>query len=373
VGSPIIPELSYAEWGRGLWEKAARNRTPLVGSLDLTFRCNNNCIHCYCNKSPHDAGERAREMDTALISRIIGEIVDAGCLWLLLTGGEPLIRSDFREIYLQAKKRGMLVTIFTNGTLIDEEDADFLAEWRPSSVEVTLYGATQKTYEDITQVHGSYKRCMRGIELLLQRKVALKLKTMAMRQNVREIPMMKEYAESMGLEFRFDPLVNARLDSGRGPLSSRLGVEDVLRLDREDGMRWRELGRLCRENAGDPGSAMLYSCGAGGTSFHVDPYGKLCMCVMARNQSYDLRDGRFGEGWSVFLKDLKAKKTSAGNRCRTCGLRSLCGQCPGWSQVEHGDDETPVAFLCEIAYNRAEAFELETGRKAKERSYEETL
>jgi radical SAM protein with 4Fe4S-binding SPASM domain len=305
-------------------------------------------------------------MDTALIARIIGESVDEGCLWLLLTGGEPLIRTDFREIYLQAKRRGMLITVFTNGTLIDAEAADFLAEWRPSSVEVTLYGATQKTYEDITRVRGSYKRCMQGIEFLLQRKVPLTLKTMAMRQNIHEIPMMREYAERIGLEFRFDPLINARLDGDRGPFSSRLGVEDVLRLDREDGMRWREMEKLCREDAGDPASAMLYSCGAGDTSFHVDPYGNLCMCVMARNQSYDLRDGRFGEGWSVFLRSVKARSPGTENRCSTCGLRSLCGQCPGWSQVEHGDDETPVAFLCEIAYNRAEAFGLNTAKEARE-------
>ena len=305
-------------------------------------------------------------MDTGLITRIIGEIVDAGCLWLLLTGGEPLIRSDFRNIYLEAKKRGILVTLFTNGTLIDTKAADFLAEWRPSSVEVTLYGATQETYENITRIPGSHKHCMQAIELLLQRKVPLKLKTVAMRQNVHEMPLMREFAESMGLEFRFDTLINARLDHSRGPLSSRLKAEDVLSLDRADDMRWRELEKLCRENADVPGSALLYSCAAGDTSFHIDPYGNLGMCVMARRQSYNLREGRFDRGWSVFLKEVKARRPSAANRCRTCGLLFLCGQCPGWSQVEHGDDETPVAFLCEIAYNRAEALDLRAGKETEE-------
>lgn len=362
MGGPKIHELSYKDWRKGFLEKALSRRTPLAGSLELTFRCNHNCIHCYCNKSPFDSAEEAREMGTGAITRILGEIADKGCLWLLLTGGEPLLRNDFREIYLQAKKRGMLISIFTNGTLIGRETADFLAEWRPFSVEVTLYGRTQETYEKITRVRGTHARCMEGIELLLDRKVPLQLKTMAMRQNLHEISIMRKYAEGLGLEFRFDAMINPRLDMDRGPLSSRLGVEEVLRLDREDGMRWEELERLCREETGDSASEMLYPCGAGDNSFHIDPYGGLSLCIMARKQTYDLLKGGFEEGWTVFLKRLKEKRSGADNRCRKCGLISLCGQCPGWSQVEHGDDETPVDFLCEIAHNRAEALGLKTGQ-----------
>ena len=94
--------------------------------MELTFRCNNLCKHCYCGAAPDDAGQIQREMSTASVLRLIDELVDMGCLWFLITGGEPMLRPDFREIYLHAKKRGLLVIIFTNGTLIDDEMAAFL-------------------------------------------------------------------------------------------------------------------------------------------------------------------------------------------------------------------------------------------------------
>ncbi|MCL4474762.1 MAG: radical SAM protein [Nitrospirae bacterium] len=354
-----IPELRYSEWSESLHKKVRDKRTPLAGSLELTFRCNNNCVHCYCNTPPNDAFEMAKEMDSWMIKDIISQLADEGCLWLFLTGGEPLLRPDFREIYLHTKKRGILITLFTNGTLIDERLADFHAEWRPFSTEITLYGATEKTYEEITKVKGSYKRCIRGIELLLERKVPLKLKTMALRHNIHEIPLMKGYAESLGLEFRFDPMVNSRLDTNKGPLFTRLKPEEIVRLDIEDEKRAEEWKKSFNEHAGPPGSDKLYTCGAGLDSFHIDPYGNLSICIISRKEQYNLKIGTFREGWYNFIERMREITLRTNIKCRECNIANLCGQCPGWSQVELGDDETPVEFLCEVAHKRAEAFGVE--------------
>lgn len=357
----IIPEIRYSDWSTALHDKVRAKRTPLSGSLELTFRCNNNCIHCYCNRPAYDKWEMAGEMDTGMITDVISEIADEGCLWLLLTGGEPLLRPDFNKIYLHAKNKGMLVTLFTNGTLVDRETADFLADWRPFSIEVTLYGATEKTYEGVTRIHGSYSRCMKGIELLLEQKLPLKLKTMAMRQNFHEIPLMKSYAEGVGLEFRFDPMINARLDMDKGPLAARLDPEDVVSLDREDEKRSEEWREFCKKkNIGHSDSDMLYSCSAGLNSFHIDPYGNLSLCIMARRDVYNLRVGRFRDGWYNFFGSLKERPLRQDNRCRKCELVSLCSQCPGWAQIENGDDESPVEYLCKIAHKRAEAFRIKS-------------
>ena len=109
--------------------------------------------------------------------------MDEGCRWLLLTGGEPFLRPDFLDIYTNANKKGLLLTLFTNGTLLTPRSADLLAERRPFAIEITLYGATQQTYERITGIPGSYARCRRGIDLLLERNLPLKLKTMVMTLN----------------------------------------------------------------------------------------------------------------------------------------------------------------------------------------------
>src|SRR6185503_239215 len=96
--------------------------------------------------------------------RILDQMAAAGCLWLLYTGGEILARRDFLDIYTHAKRNGFLITLFTNGTMITEKVADYLAEWRPFSVEITVYGRTRATYERLTGVPGSYDKCMRGID-----------------------------------------------------------------------------------------------------------------------------------------------------------------------------------------------------------------
>ena len=144
-------------------------------------------------------------------------MAEAGCLWLLYTGGETFLRPDFLDIYTYAKKKGFLITLFTNGTLITPEIADYLAEWRPFSIEVTIYGRTRETYERVTGVAGSYERCLRGIRLLAEQRLPLKLKTMAFSVNRHELDAMKQFAGALGAEFRFDAMLNPRIDCSQEP------------------------------------------------------------------------------------------------------------------------------------------------------------
>lgn len=356
---PGIPKITYSDWGKTLHEKVFTKRTPISGSLELTFRCNNNCIHCYCNLPTNDCKEMAKELSKAEIYRILDEIVDEGCLWLLITGGEPLLRHNFKDIYLYAKKKGLLITLFTNGTLITEEIAAFLSEWPPLSIEITLYGITESTYEKITRVPNSYRKCMDGINRLLEKKLPVELKTIAMTVNLQELGDMQRYVETLGLKFRFDPTLNVRLDGGKSPACYRLSPQEVVRLDTTDEKRLKEWLEFCDKYIiGPPESDKLYLCGAGLNSFHIDPYGNLSICIMARKDAYDLKVGRFRDGWYNFIGKLREKTQCLDNRCRNCELVSLCGQCPGWAQLEHWDDESPVDYLCEIAHKRAEAFGL---------------
>uniref|UniRef100_A0A7V6DPF3 Radical SAM protein n=1 Tax=Desulfobacca acetoxidans TaxID=60893 RepID=A0A7V6DPF3_9BACT len=142
----------------------------------------------------------------------------------VLTGGEILLRQDFQEIYAHAKKCGMLIELFSNGTLIDAGLADFLRDLTPAMVEITVYGRTQATFEAVTRVAGSYERCLEGIDLLLARGVPLTLKTMVMTINAHELWDLKAWAEGLGVGFRYDMMLNARLDGGQQPLALRRGA-----------------------------------------------------------------------------------------------------------------------------------------------------
>jgi len=356
---PYIPLRKYSDFSNRLNEQTKGKRIPLGGSIEVTARCNLRCVHCYINEPVADSQVRNRELSKQEFFSILDQITDEGCLWLLLTGGEPFVRPDFLDIYTYAKKKGMLITLFTNGTTITPRIADYLAEWRPSSIEITLYGSTKETYEKVTGVHRSYEQCMRGIDLLLERKIPLELKSMIMTLNKDEVWDMKAYAENIGVDFRFDPVLNVRLDGDRKPAEFRIPPEEIVQLDLKDEERMKEWYELCSKFIGMPqNTEYLFNCGAGLQIFHIDPYGKLGACMMARMSSFDLRLGNFSEGWHSFIPQSIEQKWSKDVPCKKCSLISLCDQCPGWAYIECGDQERPIEYLCRIAQMRAEAFGL---------------
>jgi radical SAM protein with 4Fe4S-binding SPASM domain len=320
------------------------------------MRCNLRCQHCYI------PGERRlsrteQELSLGEIQRIMDEITDAGCLWLLLTGGEPLLRRDFLDIYIYAKRKGLLLTLFTNGTLITTRIADYLAEWRPFKVEITLYGATQETYERVTGVAGSYARCRSGIDLLLERKLPLSLKTVVMTINHTELDQMKALAASLGVEFRFDPILNPALDGSARPTYLRLTPEEVVAIEKADPGRASRWPDKFRNNLIIQGSERrMYLCSAGRQGFHIDASGRLCLCLSARQPAYDLRCGSFQEGWGQFLTQFFDRLYSEGFECLGCELRRVCAQCPALAVLEFGDVEKRVEYLCQVAKLRKEVF-----------------
>ncbi len=348
---PHIPIIPYHIFSERIHAKVTKERIPVVGGIDLTERCNLKCAHCYIAHDP-----KKKEMGREEIFRILDEITDAGCLWFLITGGEPLVRDDFLDIYTYAKKKGLIVTIFTNGTLITPYVADCLKEYIPFIVEITLYGITKETYEKVTGIPGSFKRCREGIDLLLERDIPLKLKTMVMTLNKNELWDMMDYAERSGVEFRFDPVLNPGLDGSKNPCSLRISPEEVVELDLADEKRSKEWREFCKKFIGLPQSRNLYNCGAGVSSFHIDSYGQMSVCITSRYQNYDLLQGSFHKGWDNFFPQFLDQKPKGEYKCGQCELISLCGQCPGWAWLEHGNPESPVEYLCQIAHLRAEAF-----------------
>ncbi len=352
-----IPVTGYADFSKRLHNRCGGRNIPLTGSIEVTARCNLRCAHCYINLPAGDRDARERELSSREICNLLDQIVDEGCLWLLMTGGESFIRPDFTDIYTYAKKKGLLVTIFTNGTTITPAIADHLAEWQPFVLEISLYGQTQETYERVTGIPGSYDACMRGIDLLMERNLPLKLKAMVLTLNKHEIWEMKAFAEGLGLDFRFDPVLNLRTDGGRSTAELRIPAQEAVALDLADEKRlegWRE---FCDRFLGAPSRPeFLYQCGAGVETFHIDPYGRMSACMMARVPTHDLRDGTFHDGWQNLMPRVRMQRRTRKTPCENCELISLCGQCPGWALMENGDQETPVEYLCQIAHLRATAF-----------------
>jgi radical SAM protein with 4Fe4S-binding SPASM domain len=257
----------------------------------------------------------------------------------------------------------LLITLFTNGTLITPEIADQLAQFPPFSIEITIYGHTRDTYEAITKTPGSYERCINGINLLQDHRLPLKLKTMALTTNKHEIRAMKQFVEEdLGLEFKFDAMLNPRLDCSQSPLDVRLTPAEVVGLDLEYPERiseWKRFAGCFIKPEIEAGYLnYLYRCGAGLSSFSIDPYGKLSPCVLSATDGCDLRNGSFRDGWENHLAAVRQKKASRHTKCVDCRLKSMCGVCPANSELECADPEAPVDFLCRVAHLRAYALDV---------------
>lgn len=265
------------------------DRFPLSCQWEITCRCNLHCVMCYtdCFNRPNAIRQ---ELATAEILRIMDELAEAGTLELCLTGGEPLIRPDFFQLYEHAVNCGFLVTIFSNGTLITEAQADRFAALRPHLIEISLHGMTRETFEQITLGQGSYDRCLQGIRLLLDRQIPLVLKSTAMTLNRQEILAIKRYVESLGtVRYKLGEEMRPELDGGDGPFQYALSGQDLADLNRQDADLQRD---ACRRDAIE-----APPCRSGMQRFHIDAYGHLQLCSGNRRQSYDLRKGSFRDGF----------------------------------------------------------------------------
>ena len=353
-----MEQLSYGAFSADLHQRQTGKRAPMQVSIEVTRRCPLECQHCYNNLPMGDQDARSREMTTEEHFRMLDELVEMGCIWLLYTGGEIFARKDFLEIYTYAKKNGFLITLFTNGTLINEKIADYLVEWPPFAIEITLYGRTRETYEALTQIPGSYDRCLRGIKLLRERGLPLKLKTVATSINKHEITAMRQFAEEeLGAEFKMDGQINPRIDCSQSPLAVRLTPEEVVTLDMSAPKGVSEYRRLAKHDMENPPSLSqgntVYFCGGGMNSFAINAYGEMGICVISQQDTFRVQESGLTRVWEESLLNLRNRKRTRVTKCIECRIQSLCGMCPANGELENGDRESPVDFLCHVAHLRA--------------------
>lgn len=341
----------YGSLVREMLRCAALARQPAHGAFELTSRCNLSCRMCYVRHPAGDRQQAARELPAAAWLELARQAVDNGLVFLLITGGEVLVRRDFFEIYEPLTRMGLVLALFTNGTLITKDIAARLAQAPPSRTEITLYGASAATCEAVTGVPGSFAACCNGIEALLAHHIPLGLKTTLTRQNVGELEAMRRLARGWGVPFSAGWLLSGRPDkSPSGVADCRLSAADCVALEAADlasAHEWAEAA--LRETA--PRGNDNFRCHAGKAAFAVNPAGDMNVClVLSRPAARPLATG-FAEAWKQVQHFVDTAPAPAAP-CRACEALAYCARCPAWSVMETGTLTDPVPYLCDIAHAR---------------------
>lgn len=335
------------EFVKRLNRSAALGRVPLSGTIELTKTCNLKCIHCYAASTGQPS-----DMPTALAMEIIDQLADSGCLFLVITGGEPMLRRDFTDIYSRARKRGIIVTVFTNGTTVDADKVALFCRIPPRSIEVSLYGATPAVCDSITGVRGSWERTMRGIRLLHNAGLPFRLKTVVMTSNRHEVDRMQEMAREFGVPFRLDACLFPRFNGDASPVRQRIPPADAARVELGDRKRLSAWRRYMKRVDSLPHSDALYHCACGLSSFNITSDGFLTPCLMMRHPAWDLSRGRFIDGWNGIISSVRTERAGTGYPCNTCGRQGTCNVCPAFSELEMGSTRSPSEYVCAVAHER---------------------
>lgn len=347
--------IEYGPLVQELLKRAALVRQPARGTFELTKRCNLSCSMCYVKHTAVDKIQQGKELSTTEWLSLTQSAVDNGMVFLLITGGEVFLRPDFFDIYEPLTRMGIILTVFTNGTLITKSVAQRLAESPPSRIEITLYGATSKTYETITGVSGSYARCCKGIEALASYSIPLGLKTTITQYNIKELEAMREMARKWGLPFTAGWLLSKRPDGAPSDVENcRLPVLDSITLEASDRAAANDWSEASLRESTTLSSDNFY-CQAGKSAFTISPSGEMNICLDLPLPAVKPLQIGFSSAWTEVQK-YRNSSPPMSPVCISCDKRVYCGRCPAWSLMENGTLTEPVPYLCEIAKARKERY-----------------
>jgi len=329
-------------------EKALKLNVPLSVQLDLTYRCNERCVHCYLDHDDHG------EMTTAEIKHLLKEMAEAGVFILTLSGGEIFLRKDFFELLEYARRTLMFcVKLKTNAMLIREREAARIRDLGVESVQISIYSHRPEVHDAITLVPGSLKRSLDAVRFLKSQGLRVVIANVLMTQNMQDYPAVRALAAELGVDCTLDPTITPMMDGDRSVLS--LGVDQAaLRQVFRDASLVGDVEEFCAI-ATNPDEDALENlpCSAGHTSCYVSPYGDVFPCVQFPLPTGNVRKQRFIDIWrhSDAMNDVRSIRVKDLTTCTSCSHVASCSRCPGLAFLE-GNMRGPSSQDCERSYAR---------------------
>jgi radical SAM protein with 4Fe4S-binding SPASM domain len=328
-------------------DRALRLGVPFSVQIDLTYRCNEQCVHCYLDHDDHG------EMTTAEIKRLLAEMADAGVFILTLSGGEIFMRKDLFEILECARAHTFVIKLKTNAVLIREAQAARLRDLGVQQIQVSIYSHRAEVHDAITKVPGSLRRSINAIRFLRSQGLKVVMANVLMTENMQDYQGVRALAEELGAEYTLDPTVTPMMDGDRSILKLNAGETALRNLFRDESYVGNVEEFCAPPPAPDEASMDSLPCSAGHTACYVSPYGEFYPCVQFPLSCGNVRQQRFIDIWrnSEQLKEVRSIRLRDLSSCSQCSHGSTCTRCPGLAFLE-GNMRGPSTADCEKSFAR---------------------
>jgi AdoMet-dependent heme synthase len=328
-------------------EKALKHGIPLSVHIDVTYRCNERCDHCYLDHEDHG------EMTTGEIKNILDQLAASGTFFLTFSGGEVFLRRDFLEIVAYARKLLFNVKVKTNAVMIHEHEARELRRLGVEQVQISVYSHRPEVHDAITRLPGSLKKTLRAIRFLKDQGLKVTIANVLMKGNLEDYKLTQELANELGVRYTLDPTVTPKMDGDRSILNLRV-PGTVLPLMFHDETLVGDVEKYCAApSAPDEDVMGGYPCSAGHTSCYITPYAEVFPCVQFPIVCGNLREQRFEDIWrnAPQFHEVRSIRARDLTTCSGCGHVGTCSRCPGLAYME-GDMRGPSTADCEKSYYR---------------------
>jgi len=360
--------------------RTVRKRRPLSVHFDLTYRCNERCVHCYLDHEDHG------ELTTSECINALEQLARAGALFLTFSGGEIFLRKDLEELLAAARRLQFDISLKTNALLVTPERARMLQRLGVRRVQISVYSNEAAVHDAITKVPGSLRRSLAAIPLLQEQGIQVKLACPLMKQNLLAYRGVMALAEQLGVPYVLDMTITPMMDGSEGPLEHRVSTEALLPILQDAALQacgtkvppdgWNSSPEQSQNFSPTLGSSVSSGiessayedlpCSAGHNSCYVSPYGDIYACVQLPMPAGNLREESFDHIWNnaPALERIRNVRESQLPVCSRCEIRSYCERCPGLAWMEGGDLLGAYERACSLAEQKAKLAGVSNPRSA---------
>jgi AdoMet-dependent heme synthase len=328
-------------------QKALELGVPLDVHLDITYRCNERCVHCYLDHEDHG------ELTTAEIKNILQQLADAGVFYLTFSGGEVFMRRDFLELVEHARRLLFNVKVKTNGVMIRKHEAQRMRALGVEQIQISIYSHRAEVHDAITKLPGSWKRSIDAVRFLKSQGLKVIVANVLMTANMYDDAGVQALARELGIQYTIDPTITPKIDGDTSILNLRIPSQELNRVFHNPDLVG-DVKSFCAPPL-PPGEDELegYPCSAGHTACYISPYGDVYPCVQFPLPSGNVRQQKFLDIWrnSRQLREVRSIRVKELPVCSGCSHVGACTRCPGLAYME-GNMRGPSTADCEKSFQR---------------------